>query len=125
MPKGRQTFSTLYLDGDITSVAKDYVTLRKLPGQDQTLTQLQANIDVAFKNALSEPMLRGTLIKDVSIGTTDTTISHGLGRDYQGFVVARLKSDARVWESSTGNPQPSTQIILKASAACTVNLWVY
>lgn len=106
-------------------MAKDFSRIRKIPGVSQDLVQLQANIDTLINEVQQEPPLRGVLLKDVSIATTDTFINHGLGRAYQGFMVARLRNDARIWEPSTDNNQPTTQIILIASAACTASIWVY
>lgn len=106
-------------------MAKNFTKLRKITGTDRVLTQIQSNIDQAFSEIQEGPVLRGVLIKQVAIATSNTFIDHGLGRDFQGFVVARINADARVWESPTNNVQPNTQIILKASAVCTINLWVY
>lgn len=107
-------------------MSKDFVKLRRLPGQDQVLTQLQSNIDTAFSQIQQIPPLRGALLTGVLLTSgQDNIINHGLGRAYQGFVVARLSADSRVWESSTTNVQPTTQIIIRSSANCTVNLWVY
>lgn len=105
-------------------MAKDFAKIRKIPGVSQETTQLQSNIDRLANEIQQEPVMRGVLLKDQSIGTSNTVINHGLGRAYQGFIVARLNADARIWESATSS-QPATQIILRASAACTASIWVY
>lgn len=107
-------------------MAKDFVKLRKIPGLSQDLTQIQANIDVALSEIQSEPPMRGVLIKGISLTSgQDTVINHTLGRAYQGFIVAGLSADARIWYSSTSNVQPSTQLILTTNASCVASVWVF
>lgn len=106
-------------------MAKDFVKLRKLPGQNQELGQLQSNIDDAFTSIQDSPPLRGVLIKGVTLVTgTNNAVDHGMGRAYQGFIISGINANANVWEGGT-NPQPTTQIVLQSSANCVVNLWVY
>jgi hypothetical protein len=102
------------------------IRLRKLLGLDGDLSRIQDNVDQSFQDLQSSLLpLSGVVLIGQSIGTSATTLTHGLGRPYQGFIIARLSANAVIWEPGAANTNPSTTIVLQASSACTANVWVY
>lgn len=71
------------------------------------------------------PFLKGNWLKSVAIGTSATRIDHGLGRAWQGYIITRLRADARVYEAATQPPDATKQIALQASAAVTVDIYFF
>lgn len=67
------------------------------------------------------PILGGNIV-EATILTTDTTVSHGLGRQVQGWTIVSINGDANVWSSSTANDNPDRTYILKASAQVDVKV---
>lgn len=55
----------------------------------------------------------------------DKIIDHGLRRVPRGFVVLKKNAPGDIYESSTSNPRPDLQIILKATSAMTASIWVF
>ncbi len=78
----------------------------------------------AIKDIANISLVSGVLLSDVSIATTATRVSHGLGRVPKGWFVVDRTADARVYRDSTGTER-KTFLTLKASAACTVSLWIF
>lgn len=94
------------------------------PQQDTQPTQALANAVKDFTLQLEKnPLLDGLLLKDLSIGTTDTDIVHGLGRPYVGWFVVRRTSAADIYEGTQTNT--SQYLTLIASSAATVSIYVF
>jgi hypothetical protein len=106
-------------------VADQQIRTSKLNTGDQTIARLQSLIDRALQQIVNlNPFFRGSLL-EVSLTTADLPVDHLLNREYRGFLVVRLRGDARIWESSTPNAAPSQKIILKASGAVDATVWVF
>ena len=56
---------------------------------------------------------------------TDTRVNHGLGREYEGFIITRLQSNAVIYESSTINGDKNLFILLKGSGAATADIYFF
>jgi hypothetical protein len=70
------------------------------------------------------PLARSRRLIGVAIGTSATTVYHGLGRRLQGWFVTRLSVNTNVWESASQSDITST-INLQAGSAATVDLIVF
>lgn len=95
---------------------------QKIFTQDPLQQRLQDNIANSFNQFEKLPQLDSVIVKNVAITTNDTIINHKLNREVQGWQIVRQNANAVVYESSTVNTQPSSTIILKASANCTVSI---
>lgn len=71
------------------------------------------------------PFAKGNWIKAQAIGTSPTNISHGLGRTWQGYIITRLRADARVYEAASQPLDATKRIALQASAAVTVDIYFF
>ena len=89
----------------------------------ETVT-LQENVAEFTNSITSNPLLDGLLLKDISVSTSSTDISHKLGRNLIGFIITNADADVNVWKSAT---QSNTTLIvaLTASATATVDIWVF
>ena len=92
---------------------------------DAKVDQLQSNIRTAISPLLSLPFADGVHKTDVALGTSDTLVDHGLGRKFVGYIVTKQNADTSVYVSTTSNDFPETQIILKAGATVTVDLFFF
>lgn len=86
--------------------------------------KLQDNI-LEWLNQLNKTLLHGVILKDVTINTTSTDVSHGLQRSYQGWQILDLQGDARVWRDTSSASPKDKFLPLKASSQVIVSLWVY
>ena len=88
---------------------------------DRNLQRVQNQLLAPMTALLRCPLLDGRIMKDVAIAATSTAVNHGLGRSPLGWIVISNDTLATVREDS----RTSAQFNLTASAACTVDLWVF
>jgi len=101
------------------------VNFTQIWSPNEEVTRLQSHIKTALNPLLELPISDGILIKGLSIETTDTRVNHGLGREYEGFIITRLQSNAVIYESSTTNGNKNLFILLKGSGAATVDIYFF
>lgn len=85
------------------------------------------NGNIEFGNPTSGPAnIRGNWITVTTPGVanTDFTVTHNLGRPAVGYIVMTKNAACDVYASPTANPNPNTQIILRATVA-TVALTIF
>jgi len=91
------------------------------------LVQRAVNGNVEFGNPTSgSSNIRGNWVTVTTPGApnTDFTVTHNLGRAAVGYIVMTKSAACDVYTSPTANPNPTTQLILRATAAG-VNLTVF
>lgn len=72
------------------------------------------------------PLIDGVLLTGISLkASQDNLVGHPLGRAFTGYIVVDNNANSVVHTSTTPNNKKSSQLILKASAAATVSLWVF
>jgi hypothetical protein len=98
--------------------------LKLIKSEDKDTMTLQGNVR-EFVNQLNNVILGGSILQSVSIGTATTDVPHQLGRSFQGWHLVDIQGDARVWRDTTATSDTTKFLPLKASAAVTVNLWVF
>jgi hypothetical protein len=101
------------------------VNFTQIWSPSEEVTRLQSHIRTTLNPLLELPISDGVLQTDLSIATTDTLIDHKLGRQYEGFIITRLKSNSVIYESSSTNDIPDRTIILKASATATADIYFF
>lgn len=90
---------------------------------DYKIDQIQRNIVLLLNKITDNPFLDGVLLKDVAISTSTTSIEHKLGRQYAGYLITKLNANSVVYIGDT--TEQELYIKLRASAACTVDVWVF
>lgn len=98
---------------------------RRINVKDNDLRLVQDSSEVVLTALISKSILDGLIIKDVSLLTTTTSVDHKLGRELIGWIVISNSSDSRVWDEQASNQQKTKTLLLKASSATTVSLWVF
>ena len=104
------------------------MTVRKyerVPTNDATLNRVQERLESAFVPISRCSLINGRLIEDLDLSTTTLNIPHGLGRPYQGYLVADLNADARVYRDTSSTSDPSQFLPLRASGTVTAKVWVF
>lgn len=99
-------------------------SVSKLISEDDVLNRVQDRIKVFADVVASIPLLDGRLIQAQSVGATVTSVPHGLGRPWRGFIVVNRNADVRVWAQAPGS-DAGALIKLVASSTATVSLWVF
>lgn len=71
---------------------------------------------------VANTIVQGAQLTGIKLTTAATTVPHGLGRTQQGWFITDTNSAATVFRSGEFN---NANMVLTASAACTVAIWVY
>lgn len=101
-------------------------TAPRVNTDDRRLNDMQDAVEsVIRKQFATTPIAQGKMLKDIDLSTDATTFPHQLGRALQGWIVVRSNANAAVWDLQATNKRPDLQLVLKASAAVTVSLWVF
>lgn len=93
----------------------------RLNVKDDDLRRVQESLYQSVTSMVGIPILDGDLMTGVVLGTTPADIVHRLQRLPRGWVVVGKNADARVWSTS----RTRTTLLMVASAAVTVDLWVF
>jgi hypothetical protein len=100
-------------------------TLSKIQSNDQTLNQIQ-DLNIRTLNpVLQNQLLQGQLLQNQKLSSGANTINHKLGRNLIGWFLTRIRANAQVWDTQDSNSSPGQTLILNASTAVTVDLWVF
>lgn len=89
------------------------------------MQKIQQNLSEFFQTQKVEELNGGVFVKDQLIGTSDTYVEHGLGRESQGYIVTKRNGSGVVYTSTTTNSRPKLELILRASASVTVDLYIF
>lgn len=94
---------------------------------DTDQTQRLAQQTTQQLNAL--PFAQGVWVRNAVIGTSNTTVNHGLGRVPRGYVVTRIQGNAVPFCESLPANQPSDQkrqfAFIASGASVTLDIWFF
>ena len=91
--------------------------------QDPQVTALAIAVTEFATPLVKNPLLGGYLIQNISLTTSPLIIPHILGRPYIGWFVTKIDDDANVFQTTFLHT--ATSISLEASAAVTVDIWIF
>lgn len=74
---------------------------------------------------LSNPITSGNLIENITLVSGNNTINHGLGRKLQGYIVVRNASGTTFFDRQASNPMTDLTLILVASGATEISIYVF
>lgn len=74
---------------------------------------------------LANPAVLGILLPPQTLASGDNTINHTLGRKLQGYVVVLNSAATTFYDKQATNPRPQLTLVLNASGATTVSLYVF
>ena len=101
------------------------VNFTEIQTTDEATNRLQKNIHTALRPLLQLPFADGVHKTDQAIGTGDTIVDHGLGRRYVGYIITKQNADTSIFVSTTANSFEDRQIILKAGASVTADIFFF
>ena len=86
-------------------------------------TQLQSSV-IDFSAQLTRvPFLDGNLVEGISVSTTVTNVSHGLGRTPVGYIVVKAAAGVTIFDTATVTP--TTTIGITSDNDTTISLWIF
>lgn len=74
---------------------------------------------------LSNPLINGRVLSGIVLKTGANPINHGLGEPLQGYFVILNSAAVTFYDSQSTNQRPDLTLILNASGATTVSLYVF
>ncbi len=74
---------------------------------------------------LANPIISGQILGPIGVITGANVINHGLGRKLQGYFVIMNNAAVTFYDSQTTNQRPELTLILNASGAATLSLYVF
>lgn len=74
---------------------------------------------------LANPIVSGQLIGPFALTTGANTLNHGLSRKLQGYIVILNSAAVTFYDSQSTNQYTDLTLVLNASGATTVSLYVF
>ncbi len=74
---------------------------------------------------IANPLMAGNLLAGIVLVTGANSISHRLGRKLVGYIVVLNSAAVTVYDSQATNQYPDLYLILNASGATTISLYVF
>lgn len=74
---------------------------------------------------LANPIVNGSLLKNISVTTGANSIAHGLQRKLQGYIVVLNSANVTFYDTQATNQMPDIYLVLHASGAATISLYVF
>lgn len=74
---------------------------------------------------LANPLLGGQLLQSIKVVTGDNVIDHGLGDKLRGYFVVMNNAAVTFYDKQPVNPRPQLTLVLNASGAATISLYVF
>lgn len=96
------------------------IQLTSITTQSKDLQFVQDNVNKALVQLQASPFIGGNLLTGISVGTSPTSINHGLGRQPVVWVICDQNTNTTVSRTAW----TATTLTLQAGSACTVSLWV-
>ncbi len=79
----------------------------------------------AINPMLGNPLTNGSLLEGVVVASGDNVINHGLQRPLQGYLVIMNSAAVTFYDKQATNQRPQLTLILNASGAATISLYVF
>lgn len=100
----------------------------RIQTSDETLNRIQDSIASVVQDLNSQLFPGGNLVKfDLKTGK-DNLVPHGLAKMPQVWIVARLDTNATIWEQVSadlsGQSATKDYLNLRCSADCSISVWV-
>ena len=92
---------------------------------DKDMSLLQTNWAKEINPVLGNPISQGLLLTGLVLASGDNTINHKLGRKLQGWIIVGLSASVTFYDKQATNSMPQKTLVLNASGAATINLYVF
>lgn len=96
---------------------------------DRIINQMQDNIanllEPTATTVESNPLLAGKILTSVALALGANIIQHTLGRTLKGWFIVRQRASGTIYDTQDANVTPEVTLQLTASAAVTVDIYVF
>lgn len=99
--------------------------VKKQHSENRVLNEFQDSVKTFTDQIGGIAFLDGRLLDAEDLVSGDNTIEHGLGRKLNGWLIMRQNAAATFYDKQDTNTLDDRTLILNASAAVTVALWVF
>lgn len=93
--------------------------------EDRDTNMLQTTWASQLNPLLAAPFSSGILLEGIVLSSGANVVNHKLGRKLKGWVVTRLRASATIYDTQDTNQRPELTLNLTASAAVTVDIFVF
>ena len=98
--------------------------MAKLP-QQVNLQMMQNTWATKIEPVISNPLVNGVILENVSLTAGANVINHKLGRKLQGWYPVRIRSAATFYDTQDSNQTPQLTLNLTSSANVIIDLAVF
>jgi hypothetical protein len=95
------------------------------PLRIEQLNRFVENVKTSIEAISAVPFLNGLVLQGVALAIGDNTIAHKLNRQLLGWYVVRQRAASAIFDKQDTNTMPSSTLVLNASAAVSVDIWVF
>lgn len=92
---------------------------------DKDFQMMQTRWASELNPALSNPLMQGSILTNVSLVTGANVINHLLGRKLVGWIIVRQRAAASIYDTQDANPTPTLTLTLTSSANVTCDIEVF
>ena len=96
----------------------------KVQVDDETLNRVQDRIKVVTDALVANQLLEGRLVTVTLTAGAFTQVTHGLGRQPQGYIVVRRNANAVIWDQPNST-DANAFLYLQPAETVTATLWVF
>lgn len=101
------------------------MSLPQFQSGDRNFQMLQNQWATAIDPVLVNPLVQGRLVQGVVLTAGDNVINHKLGRALIGWMIVRNNASVTFYDKQDSNAMANLTLVLNASGAATVSLWVF
>lgn len=100
--------------------------LKKLNTANRDLNLIQDNTEDAINSIALNSFLNGNILEDIQLVTgQDNIVNHKLGKKLQGWLLVGNNANSVIYDNQSSNNTPNLTLLLRATANCTVKLYVF
>lgn len=91
----------------------------------EPMTLMQTSWAKYLRPFLENPFLQGRVLTGVVLTSGSNVVNHKLSRKLQGWVIVGQNASATFYDAQASNKSPQLTLVLIASGAVTINLYVF
>jgi hypothetical protein len=92
---------------------------------DRVLSLIQDNLAKAIDDIADQPLTGGVVVSGIPLVAGPNVVNHTLNRLLVGWYLVRNRANATVFDTQDSNLMPTKTLLLTASAATTVDIFVF
>jgi len=100
-------------------------SIARVQTDSRELNQFQSQVISSVNPVLQNPIVNGTLLSGIVVASGSNTINHGLGRALIGWIIVRNNASVTFYDTQVSNTSPDRTLLLTASGAATISLYVF